>query len=43
MATLEMILVPFTSVKSEGVSDSVLSGVTYGTAMVGNSCTLSYD
>ncbi|MBA0769512.1 hypothetical protein Gotri_018236 [Gossypium trilobum] len=34
VATLEMVLVPFTSVKSEGVSDSVLSGVTYGTAML---------
>lgn len=34
VATLEMVLVPFTSVKSEGVSDSVLSGATYGTAML---------
>ena len=32
-----MVLVPSPSVQSEGVSDSVLSGITYGTAMVGRS------
>ncbi|GMJ09230.1 similar to yeast POP1 [Hibiscus trionum] len=34
VAILEMVLVPSTSVKSDGVSGSVLSGVTYETAML---------
>ncbi|KAK8588080.1 hypothetical protein V6N13_087029 [Hibiscus sabdariffa] len=34
VAILEMVLVPSTSVKSSGVSGSVLSGVTYGIAML---------
>ncbi|KAK6260349.1 hypothetical protein SCA6_014823 [Theobroma cacao] len=34
MATLQMILVPSPSVQSQGVSSSVLSGITYGTAML---------
>ncbi|XVF72760.1 hypothetical protein PTKIN_Ptkin12aG0146300 [Pterospermum kingtungense] len=34
MAILQMVLVPSPSVQSEGVSDSVLSGITYGTAML---------
>lgn len=34
MATLQMVLVPSPSVQSQGVSSSVLSGITYGTAMV---------
>ncbi|KAL4354775.1 hypothetical protein GQ457_06G031370 [Hibiscus cannabinus] len=34
VAILEMVLVPSTSVKSDGVSGSVLSGVTYGIAML---------
>ncbi|XVF32911.1 hypothetical protein REPUB_Repub17cG0123600 [Reevesia pubescens] len=34
MAILKMVLVPSPSVQSEGVSGSVLSGITYGTAML---------
>ncbi|GMI72556.1 similar to yeast POP1 [Hibiscus trionum] len=34
VAILEMVLVPSTPVKSDGVSGSVLSGVTYGTAIL---------
>ncbi|XP_022727953.1 ribonucleases P/MRP protein subunit POP1 isoform X2 [Durio zibethinus] len=34
MAVLQMVLVPSPPVQSEGVSDSVLSGITYGTAML---------
>ncbi|XWS31839.1 hypothetical protein CRYUN_Cryun23aG0110700 [Craigia yunnanensis] len=34
IAILQMVLVPSPSVQSEGVSDSVLSGITYGTAVL---------
>ena len=39
ISILQMVLVPSPSVQSECVSDSVLSGITYGTAMVGHSVT----
>lgn len=38
MAILQMVVVPSPSVQSEGVSDSVLSGITYGTGMIASSC-----
>ncbi|OMO82107.1 Ribonuclease P/MRP, subunit POP1 [Corchorus olitorius] len=34
VAVLQMVLLPSPSVQSEGVSDSVLSGITYGAAML---------
>ena len=39
MAILQMVLVPSPSVQSEDVSDTVLSGISYGTTMAGYSVT----